>query len=140
MPKKDYVDRKITLVGRTKPNEEGDKACEVCTEANDFFTTAAKHDNRLKYEKIEIDTPEGQDIAEKEDIRDIPYIKDCRTFEAGKSPRCREIEGFSAEDDFSDLEDIIEKDTAKEAEKSEAKAQATEITEPKEPEEPKQNE
>lgn len=138
MPKKEYVERKITLVGRTKSNDEGDKACEVCTEANEFFDTAAKHDNRIKYEKIEIDTPEGQDIAEKEDIRDIPYIKDCRTFEKGKSPRCREIEGFSAEDDFSDLEDLIEKDVTKEAEKSEPKEE-TAVTEPepKEPEEPK---
>ena len=141
MPKKEYVERNITLVGRTKANDEDDKACEVCTEANNFFTTAAKHDNRLKYEKIEIDTPQGQDIAEKEDIRDIPYIKDCRTFEKGKPARCREIEGFSAEDDFSDLEDLIE-NQAVEAEKSAPKEETAAPSEPKEPqvEEPKANE
>lgn len=152
MPKKEYLERDITLVGRTKPSEEGDeKSCEVCTEANEFLTTAAKHDNRIRYQKIEIDTPEGQEIAEKQDIRDIPYIKDCRTFEKGKPARCREIEGWSVEDDWSDLDDLIEadKDKAKveEAKKEEEpKAETktgpivdkeTGIVEPQEPEEPK---
>jgi hypothetical protein len=138
MPKKEYVKRDITMVGRTQPSEDGDKACEVCTDSNEFFSEAAKHDNRISYKKIEIDTPEGQDIAEDRDVRNIPYIKDCRTFEEGGKPRCREIEGFEPEDDFSDLQELIEKDKAKEPE-PEVK-EPTEPAEPKEEEEAKSNE
>jgi hypothetical protein len=132
MPKKDYIKRDITLVGRTQPNEEGDKECEVCTEADQFLSNATKHDNRITYRKIEVDTEEGRKIAEDEDVQGLPYIKDCRTFEPGQKPRCREIEGFSAEDDFSDLSELIEKDTEKAEEEIKE-----EIKEPVEPSEPK---
>lgn len=148
MPKKDYVERNIEMVGRTKPNEEGDKACGHCTEADDFFETAKKHDSRITYHKTEIDTDEGQEIAEDRDIRGLPYIKDCRTFEKGGKPRCREIEGFERED-WTDLDDLIQEgeadqaQAAKEAEQSAPKEETatatteTEVKEPVEPEEPK---
>lgn len=137
MPKKDYIKRDITLVGRTQPNEEGDeKECEVCTEADQFLSNATKHDNRITYKKIEVDTEEGQKIAEDEDIRGLPYIKDCRTFQKGEKPRCREIEGFSAVDDFSDLSELIESDTEKAEEEKKEPEPEPEIKEPVEPSEP----
>ena len=136
MPKKDYVKRDITLVGRTQPNDEGDKECEVCQEADQFLSNATKHDNRITYKKIEVDTEEGQKIAEDEDIRGLPYIKDCRTFQKGEKPRCREIEGFSAVDDFSDLSELIEKkqeEKKEEVKEPEPEIKEPEIEEPKEP-------
>jgi len=137
MPKKDYIEREITLVGRTKPNDEGDKACPVCKEADDFLSSVVKHDNRVKYTKIEVDSDEGQKIAEDEDIDNIPYIKDCKTFEKGGKQKCREIEGYS-EDDWSDLSKLVPAEPPEEK-KEEPKEvdKETGIKEPEEPEEPK---
>lgn len=135
MPKKDYVHRDITMTGRTQPSEEGDKECGLCTEADQFFSDAEKHDNRITYRKIEVDTEEGQKIAEDEDIEALPHIKDCRTFEKGEKPRCRTIEGWEPQDDFSDLSELIEN---KEEAKAEPKEEETDVKEPtiEEPKEP----
>jgi hypothetical protein len=107
MPKIDYKKREITLVGRTQDTEE-DKACGVCKEADDYISSRVKNDNRITYSKIEVDTPEGEKIAEEADIRSIPYIKDCKTFTEGGKQRCKEYEGFE-KDDWEDLDQILEK-------------------------------
>lgn len=138
MPKKDYERRKITLIGRTKDTDD-DEACPVCKEADDYISSVAKHDNRTTYEKIEADSEEGEKIADEEDVKSIPYIKDCKTYDDGgkERTRCRTIEGF-LEDDWSDLKKLVPKD---ELEKIEAKIdEESGIVEPLEPEEPKEEE
>lgn len=129
MPKKDYVKRDITFVGRTQDTAD-DKACEVCVEGDKFLSSAVKHDNRITYNKIEVDTPEGEKIADDERIRGIPFIKDCRTFEDGGKPRCRKIEGFE-EDDWNDLSDLVESKAAEEPAPIETPKE--EVSEPSEP-------
>jgi len=136
MPKKDYVKRDITFVGRTQDTED-DKACGVCVEGDSFLSSAVKHDNRINYNKIEVDTPEGQKIAEDRDIDGLPYIKDCKTFEEGGKPRCREIIGFEKDEDWSDLSDVLEKHETTQAQESKKTEEA--VNEPSEPNEPNQS-
>lgn len=136
MPKKDYVKRDITFVGRTQDTED-DKACEVCVEGDKFLSSATRHDNRISYSKIEVDTEQGEKIAEEEHIGGIPFIKDCKTYEDGGKPRCRKIEGFE-QDDWDDLSQLIIKE-ATSSSSSEAEKTASEVKE-SEPSEPKATE
>jgi hypothetical protein len=136
MPKKQYDKREITLIGRTKDSDDDD-ACEVCTEADKFLSEVVKHDNRVTYKKIEVDSEEGEEIADDKGIKEIPHIEDCKTYkeEGGKQrTRCRNISGFD-EDDWSDLEKLAPKAEEKKEEKK-AAVEGPEIEEPKEPSEP----
>ena len=132
MPKKEYDERKITLVGDTE-------SCPVCKKADDYISAVVKHDNRVTYKKIEADSEEGEKMADDEDIKSIPFIKDCKTFKDGddERTRCRKIEGF-VEEDWSDMSKLVPKE---ELEKIEAKLDGDEeIAEPLEPEEPSEDE
>ena len=132
VPKKEYVSRSITNVGDTE-------ACPICKKSDDYISAVVKHDNRTTYTKIDADSEEGEKIAEEEDIKSIPYIKDCKTYKDGdkERTRCRTIEGFD-EGDWSDFKKLVPKE---EMEKIEAKIdEDAEISEPLEPEEPSEDE
>jgi hypothetical protein len=92
--KKEVVKREIELIGRTK----GDNPCPVCEEADEFISSRVKNDNKITYKKTEV----TDEIADKERIESIPLIKDCKIYDDGKK-KCREIEGFDKEEDWSDL-------------------------------------
>ena len=133
MPKKEYTERKIELVGRTKDSDEGE-ACPVGKEADDYLSSVTKHDNRVTYKKIEVDSEEGQEIADKDGIEEIPYITDCKTYKDGdkEKTRCRTISGYD-EAYWSDLSKLVPKE---DEQKEEEKAIDDEPSEPVEPSEP----
>ena len=94
--KKPMSKREITLVGKI----EGDDKCGACVEADNYISEKVKNNNKISYTKKQID----DDIASKEKIESIPFIRDCKIYEDGKK-KCREIEGYE-ESDWADLDKL----------------------------------
>jgi hypothetical protein len=99
-----YVKRSITLIGDTISNEP----CEICQEADQYLTPLIERDKRIEYKKVEVSTPEGEKLADEKKVKSIPYFEDCKYYAGKDKPECRKISGWSAEDDWSDLNEIVE--------------------------------
>jgi hypothetical protein len=92
--KKSVVRREIEIIGKI----EGQDTCPVCEEAINYIEPKVKGKENIILKKTQV----TDEIAEKEDIDSVPLIKDCKIYDDGKK-KCREIEGFDAEEDWSDL-------------------------------------
>ena len=122
------VKRDIHLTGRT----EGDDPCPACMEGHEFFEDKQMEipAEKLSYKETQIDSPEGEKIAEEKNIKKMPHIEDCATYETdcteidGKKScktetKCRTVTGFDPRD-WSDLDELKEA-PAQEAPKDESK-------------------
>ena len=94
------VRRNITSYGHTLKDDHG-KECDSCVKAESILKPAVQSDPIIKYDNVDIYTPEGQKFAEDNKIEEMPAIKDCKTYESGKED-CRVVKGWD-EKDWTDL-------------------------------------
>lgn len=94
---KKYLSREITWVGRT----DGSNACGGCQDLNNFFTNelVPQSDVPTNVKKLDVDSPEGKQIVQDNNLKYIPYAKECLiSSDPNKEPECKEVNRWDKND------------------------------------------
>lgn len=96
-PQKKYVKREITWVGRT----DGTNACGGCQDLNHFFNAelVPGSDVPTEVKKVDIDSPEGIQIKTENNLKYIPFAKECLiSSDPEKPPECKTVNRYDKAD------------------------------------------
>lgn len=91
------VRRDITMYGHIVDSDE-DSACGNCQKVEEIVKNeiSQSSDVPVNYKHYDIySDPEGKEMVEKKDLYDIPYTTDCKIFNDGSEPDCREVLGYN---------------------------------------------